>query len=49
MQMVLVSAFDILYIILQYVQISVQGTVSGQSPGVTGVTFSVLFQPVILS
>lgn len=41
--------FTILYITLLYVWISVPATLSGQSPGATGVTFSVLFQPVILS
>lgn len=40
--------FYILYFTLLYVQISVKATLSGQSPGVTGVTFSVLFQPAIL-
>lgn len=39
---------SILHISL-YVQISVQVSLSGLCPGVTGVTFSVLFQPVIIS
>lgn len=44
--MVLVCVLDT-YISSLYVQISVEASVSGRRPGVTGVTFSVPFQPVI--